>query len=178
MYVFAKSTASQQTLATYVVTSPLPHSPLRPAISSTAAPRTASLESGIPAPSPSTVPSGQVHLNPNAEDFLPSFGNTSSKQSERAKSKKAVDANKDPKDVEIDFLKRELNTVKVHLLEYKSKLKDLKQKNKVSEDTVIFFENIQQKDMVRPPPAKLADAILKQSLLILLKLFGGKNDVT
>ena len=54
------------------------------------------------------------------------------------------DVLKDPKDVEIDFLKRELNIVKVHLLEHETEVKDLKRKNQVLADTVAIFENNKQ----------------------------------
>ena len=64
----------------------------------------------------------------------------------KTRAKKAESSvHKDPKDVEIDFLKRELNIVKVHLLEHEAEVKDLKRKNKVLSDAVAMFENNQQK---------------------------------
>ena len=60
------------------------------------------------------------------------------------KVKHRKDASKDPKDVEIDFLKRELNIVKLHLLEHEDEVKDLKRKNKVLTETVSIFENSKQ----------------------------------
>ena len=54
---------------------------------------------------------------------------------------------KDPKDIEIDFLKRELNIVKVNLLEHETEVNDLKRKNKVLADTVSLLENSKQADL-------------------------------
>ena len=54
---------------------------------------------------------------------------------------------KDPKDVEIDFLKRELNIVKLHLLEQEAEVKDLTRKNKVLSETVSIFENAKQAEL-------------------------------
>ena len=53
----------------------------------------------------------------------------------------------DPKDVENDFLKRELNIVKVHLIEKEAEVKDLSRKNKVLAEMVKILENKNQNDM-------------------------------
>ena len=89
-------------------------------------------------------------LDPDAPPFvlpLPAkpASEPSAKKTRAKKSESSV--HKDPKDVEIDFLKRELNIVKVHLLEHEAEVKDLKRKNKVLSDAVAMFENNQQKQM-------------------------------
>ena len=89
-------------------------------------------------------------MDPDAPQFvLPLSANPTSepsvKKTRAKKTESSVD--KDPKDVEIDFLRRELNIVKVHLLEHEAEVKDLKRKNKVLSDAVAMFENNQQKQM-------------------------------
>ena len=70
-----------------------------------------------------------------------------SQPSTQRKQRGKKDVLKDPKDVEIDFLKRELNIVKVHLLEHETEVKDLKRKNQVLADTVAIFENNKQAEI-------------------------------
>ena len=54
---------------------------------------------------------------------------------------------RDPKDVENEFLKRELNIVKTRLLAHESEVKDLKRKNKVLSDSVAILENEKQREL-------------------------------
>ena len=64
-------------------------------------------------------------------------------RAKKATSKSSID----PKDVENDFVKRELNIVKVHLQEKEAEVKDLTRKNKVLADMIEIFEKKSQKDM-------------------------------
>lgn len=66
--------------------------------------------------------------------------NPLSQPSTQRKQRGKKDVLKDPKDVEIDFLKRELNIVREH----ETEVKDLKRKNQVLADTVAIFENNKQ----------------------------------
>ena len=86
-------------------------------------------------------------MNANAMIFAPT--NTTSAAASKKKSDRRDTAGKqkDPKDLEIEFLKRELNIVKVHAIKYESEIKDLKQKNQVLTDTVSILENRKQDEI-------------------------------
>ena len=98
-------------------------------------------------------------MDPEATPFLPPHPEPPPKK-RKGKTDAASELMKDPRDVENDFLRRELNIVKVHLLAHETEVKDLKRKNKILSETVEIFENKQQSDMAgsyataesRPPP--------------------------
>ena len=85
-------------------------------------------------------------MNANAVHFTPT--SNSGQNAKKNRSKKDASATcKDPKEVEIDFLKRELNIAKTHLLAHESEVKDLKRKNKILEESIAIFENNKQSEM-------------------------------
>ena len=114
---------------------------------------TPSISSLIPSSQSSTVPvSASAIPEPILDPEAPSFAPTvqppppcDTQTGRKSKSKK--DVMKDPKDIEIDFLKRELNIVKLHLLEQEAEVKDLTRKNKVLSETVSIFENAKQSEL-------------------------------
>ena len=90
------------------------------------------------------VTSGVSFLDPDVPSFLP---NAASNSQVPRKTRSRKENIKDLKEVEIDFLKRELNIAKVHLLEYETELNDLKKKNKVLTETVSILENDKQSEL-------------------------------
>ena len=107
-------------------------------------------------------------LDPNAANFVPQHTPISQPvaihdpvraQRTKQKSRKEPTApQKDPKDVEIDFLKRELNIAKVALLEHETEVKDLKRKNKVLADTVNLLENNKQEELANKYTSRPSDS--------------------
>ena len=97
--------------------------------------------SGVSQPCSGSVlnPPSNSGLSPQSPEFV---------QGARVRAKKAT-SNKsiDQKDVENDFLKRELNIVKVHLLEKEAEVKDLSKKNKVLAEMVKILENKTQREI-------------------------------
>ena len=93
---------------------------------------------------PSAVRSDQTVLDPAVPPFRASGPPRNPSAHQNARRGKAKDAIKDPKDVENEFLKKELNIVKLHLLEQEAEVKDLKRKNKVLSETLSIFENGKQ----------------------------------
>ena len=65
----------------------------------------------------------------------------------KTKKSSTKNVHKDPKDIEIDFLKREVNIVQVHLLEYETEIKDLRRKNQVLSESVKLLEGRAQNDL-------------------------------
>ena len=91
-------------------------------------------------------------LNPGAPNFLPhnsvqSLPVVPAPNNKQKTRKEPASVRKDPKDIEIDFLKRELNIVKVNLIDHESEVNDLKRKNKVLADTVSLLENNKQAEL-------------------------------
>ena len=91
-------------------------------------------------------------LNPGAPNFLPhnsvqSVPVVPAPNNKQKTRKEPASVQKDPKDIEIDFLKRELNIVKVNLIDHESEVNDLKRKNKVLADTVSLLENNKQAEL-------------------------------
>ena len=85
-------------------------------------------------------------MDPSAAPFIPC--NTIEQPIKRKRSKKDnSEMLRDPKDVENEFLKRELNIVKTRLLAHESEVKDLKRKNKVLSDSVAILENEKQREL-------------------------------
>ena len=115
-------------------------SPSLPTISTTVPPLTSSF--------PTFQTTNTSMINSSAPEFI------STKNVMNAGKKEAQKQSKDKKDLEIDFLKREINIVKTHLLTREAEVKELKQKNRVLEETVKLFENQQQADLTKKYSAR------------------------